>query len=364
MRIVAFIVVVVAVNCLAVPASAARLSLDAMGEPFYVKRMTVAWAAPTNHLPPTVRIFRVAPSIFTPTIISNLTSLGQFTERDRVKAFVPGMPLPGDGLGFVNQAGRRSLSILPDFGIVHFRDELAAAAMHPRQAVEGLPDDERAEELAFALLARLGVTSSEQPLASVGTGPASVVARSSRGYFDKSRGKYVNEACTRSVSFTRRVDGLKVVGGGRQGVEITFGNHERVQQINVTWPGLQALATLPFAGTDQILTWIREGRARVQSLETTGARRLKMTEIKRVIVREISPHYFAGDGEAPVSHLLPYAVIKADAEMGPDDVETIWLFCPVVHEWLSRSSRKIGDFCVFPSLFHERMAHDPTNAPN
>lgn len=351
-------IVVLAQSLVVTIALAARLPLEKLGmsEPFYSKNLNVVWSAPTNHLPSTVRVFKVVPSKYSPVVISNLMALGEFTERDRVKAFVPEYPLPRSALGYLKEAEKRSLSIAPNLGLVRYRDEKAEAAIHPREPVEGLPDDGESVRLALMILPRLGIDLSDLAAKADGVGPCFSIGPGSRGYFDRAKGKYVKEETLRRVSFTRQLDGLPIVGGGRQGIDVTFGNHGRISELVMNWRSVEHVGSYPCAGREQMIGWIREGRARVQSMETTGARWVKASDIKRLTITAISPQYFAGGSEERLDRMHPYAMLKAEAEIGTDDKETIWLFCPVTAEGLNRPSRKSDGFCVYPGAFNERLA--------
>ena len=70
----------------------------------------------------------------------------------------------------------------------------------------------------------------------------------------------------------------------------------------------------------------------------------------------MSLHYFAGTHDKPLEQLHPYALLKAEAELGEDDKETIWLFCPATAEGLPRPRRGNEGFSVYPSARYERRA--------
>ena len=118
------------------------------------------------------------------------------------------------------------------------------------------------------------------------------------------------------------------------------------------------------------MTWIKEGRARVGYTVMTGARWIKMSQIKRLIIKGITPHYSAatylsGGDDVPADRLYPYAVLEVEAELSPGDTEAFRLFCPITREGLNRESHKSGEFGIFPSaLYEKRMQEEKNGQPN
>ena len=58
--------------------------------------------------------------------------------------------------------------------------------------------------------------------------------------------------------------------------------------------------------------------------------------------------------------MYPYALLQADAELSPDDHETIWLFCPITKGALSSVSRKPDQygFGIYPSNSELKRMHN------
>jgi hypothetical protein len=155
------------------------------------------------------------------------------------------------------------------------------------------------------------------------------------------------------IDFRRKLDGIGII---RQNVHIQFENKERITQLEIRWPELQVVKTLPAASPEQIISWMKEGRARVQSLEgPTDARWIKVADIEKVTIQEVTLTYDAGDEEAPSPYLIPYATLRAEAELHADDKETIWLFVPVINDSLSRIAKKSDGFSVYPSMLREKQ---------
>ena len=163
------------------------------------------------------------------------------------------------------------------------------------------------------------------------------------------------------VEFRRQLDGIACVW---EHIHIDFESHEQITQLEIEWRGLKPSKPYPVASAEQITAWIKEGRARVQSLEgPMDARWLHIAEIKRITIVGATPRYttarrfFKGE-EKQADRLYPYADLQADAEITPDDHETIWLRSPIIAEGLNKPSQAATNdigFSVYPSNLIEKQ---------
>jgi hypothetical protein len=164
------------------------------------------------------------------------------------------------------------------------------------------------------------------------------------------------------VEFRRQLDGIYCI---MECIVIDFGSRERISRVEINWRGVRPSKPYPVASPEQMTDWIKEGRARVQSFSgPTDARYLKASYIKRITIVGFAPHYtpasrFVSSGEdEEVGRLYPYAVLQADAEIAPDDHETIWLSCPIIMEGLNKPSQSATNdigFSVYPSNLAEKQ---------
>lgn len=177
-----------------------------------------------------------------------------------------------------------------------------------------------------------------------------------RGHMDKATRKMITESCTMGIEFHRVLDGIECFG---QRVRIQHESQEAVTQLEVRWHGLQSANISAVAPPDQIVSWIKEGRARAQAVETTGSRWIKVADIKKVTIRNIQLCYDAEpDWETPNTprdYLYPYALLTAEVEFSPNDHETLGLFCPIIKEALSRPVQESSEFNIFPSTLYEKQ---------
>src|ERR1017187_215838 len=168
------------------------------------------------------------------------------------------------------------------------------------------------------------------------------------------------------VLFGRRLDNIPCeLNPGA--LRVGFGPHERVTLLELNWPAVKAEKRYPVATGGQIMAWIREGRARVQSLDgPIEARVVGPPSIKRLAIKGIRLHYSSfileseGGEEKPADRLYPYAVLDTEAEFGPGDIETFPLICPVVPEGLPPVSHESLGFSIYPSKHNQRSKLAPS----
>ena len=311
------LLITVIVQCLLVlRGQAVPLPFEKDAEPFYSSTFQVVWAA-TNSLPATVGIFKVVPARFSATAVSNLTAMGGSVNLKR------------GWLSYDQPSGMDS-------------------------ALENVPDKVRAYELGTNLLAKLEIPIGELLLQD--GKPAAVFSSGMRSHRDKATRKTISEPCSMGVEFRRTVDGLACFD---QQVRFQFDSQEKLAQISARWLGLQPLKDCPMASPEQIITWIKEGRARAQSIETTGQRWVKVADIKKVVIRNIEICYDASpdweNPETPPTTLFPYAILSAEIEFSKDDHEMLGLFCPATTEAVSRAIRESSEFNILPRNFFEKQ---------
>ncbi len=327
-----------------------------MGQPFYSKNLRVEWKLTTNCLPATVRVFKIVPGKFSQMTISNLMKLGGFSETNRVWTNYRGDKLPAEILCFRNYNDRDSLAIVPADGTVN----LETPTFHTGLP-EGVPDEARGFDLATNMLKQLDIPT-EQLIKTGGRlkawfypGETTIFPKGSEPITRRSH---------MGVEFRRMLDGIPCMA---EQVHIDFEDQEKITQIEIQWHGTEPSKPYPVASTQQMAAWIKEGRARVQSLEgPTDGRFLQPSEIKQITIVGITPYYTASsyfsdetDDNVPMSRMYPYVMLQADGEISPDDHETIWLFCPITAGALSSISitNTPYGFGISPSNFYEKQMH-------
>ena len=343
-----FIVLVATLRCLIGYSYAAEIPLNSLGEQFYSKTLEIEWKLPTNQLPRTVRTFKVVPVKFSHAIISNLVSWGGFAESNRVWATDDGTQIDRNTFVYRKNGIRQWLVINPALGLAHLYNPLLSWRMP-----EGVPDESRSYELATNILLQLAISTNELILQS----------GKPRAWFypGETTSREITHRSSMGIEFRRQLDNVPCVG---ECIHIDFEDHEQITQLEIDWRGLKPSKPYPVANYDQMTTWIKEGRARVQSFEgPMDARFLHASDIKRITIIGANAHYskatqFIDTKEVGIGRLYPYAVLQADAELAPGDHETIWLYCPMIAVDLNGPSQvatnDIG-FSVYPSKLRENQ---------
>jgi hypothetical protein len=338
------------------------IPLDYIGQSFYSKNLRVEWKLATNSLPATVHMFKIVEGNFSQTTISNLMQLDNFSETNRGRSTYTGEKMPKDILCFRNSNDRHSLTIALANGTVDLYTPVFSTAMP-----EDVPDESRGFILATNILKQLNIPTDQ------------LIKKDGhlKNWFypgEMTRCPKGGEPITRrdhmGVEFRRMLDGIPSTVDQ---IHIDFETHEQITQLQIRWHGIEPSKPYPVASAEQIADWIKEGRARVQSLEVAGpgGRRLQPSDIRKITIVGItleytSTSYYSSQtsDDVPMSRMYPYAVLQADAELNPDDHETIWLFCPITTGALSKVLRKTEQygFAIYPSNLEEKRMRQENNS--
>lgn len=328
-------------------AFAKGLQFDSIYEPFYSKRIEILWAANTEHLPSEFRVFRRVRKDFPSQVVSNLMALGPFTESDRRKpdSGLIGRSSPWQVYALENAS--RYLSFRPDTGMAFFGDD---------SELDGggeVPDRDRTAELAIEMLDRFGVQKADLYKDENAQGPARYFMEHSGSGFDKSAGKLVHRVFARGVVFTCAINGVQATGLGAGEMRFEFAGSSKLRKVELFDPGLRTVGRFRAATQDQIIQWIREGRARVGSYETTGQRRVNVAEIRKLTIKGVEPAYFFPQvDERGWREIYPYLRLAAEATISETDVEDVYLACPAVSAGLPDALKITGEFAVHPSRLY------------
>ncbi len=333
----------------------AATPLDSLGQSFYSPKALVLWELETNPLPHTVRIQKLVPSTMDEQVLSNLVRVGGLTETNRVYRDFLGAKIPKNEFAYRSADDRSSLSIVPAQGCVDLYNPQRSTLMP-----EAVPDQGRAFQLGTNLLHALRLPIDQFLVESGGKLRAWYYPGTITHY--AKRGEPITRPYSMGIEFRRQFDGIPCY---QERLYVQFEANEQLAQMELRWHAVQPSAPVAVASTRQIATWIIEGRTRVQSLEVAGpgGRRLQPKGIKKLAIKAIAPHYSAATyhvrgkfDERAALELYPYAVLTADAEIGPDDRETIFLFAPITADALMTPSRKTekDGFAVFPSALYEK----------
>lgn len=188
-----------------------------------------------------------------------------------------------------------------------------------------MPNDAKAEKLGLKFLKQFGIQHAD--LAQNAKGHLLTFGeKRTRGYFDRRRGKYVDdELIARGIFFNRRIDGVNFAGIGiGSGCEIMFGNHAKIANFKLVWRNLQPYEHRQVACPDEIIRYIRDGQAVM-----THKNLVNPADVKRLTITDCSPLYMGAAGEETQDFVYPFAQLEAIASLG-DTNENIQLYCPIL----------------------------------
>jgi hypothetical protein len=334
---------------LAMLASSAKVEAESLllkqglTRPFYAPALNVRWAAPIKDLPRTATVFEVVPDERPEVIVSNLMSIGVFCPADRVERFDVDGRLPEGAYAFRAIDNGRTLLYLPRQGRIDFNNETAFHGPASEEKVEGVPDEPAVLQLALRLLPQLGISTNDMVKKPSGE-LRSVFPAGSWGHTDKD-----TQIHRRGIGFTRMLDGKEV--DGQRAVFMEFGNNSKLGNLEVHWPALRPKGIYPVAQPARILRWIKEGRAVVLSMSgPNDARYVRVADIRQLTITSIQPRYPYMDQDTPPKHVYPYAFLTARAEIGTNNSEQVFLYCPLIGEGLPKAQRPAhADFSIYPS---------------
>jgi len=291
------------------------------GPPFVTKNCEIVWVAPTNQMPKALCIYQTIPQKFSDKVISNLMALGSFTMSNKTAHTSETRASDEDGAGFVDESEKRYLVISPPLGWIDYEDRKADERREP---VEDALDAATVQKLGLHLLDQLGIPRSQLATKPNSSEPLTFKETRTRGHLDKKQGERLAEVYSRGVFFVRQIDGVSFAGiGVAGGFDVRFASHARVTKLELVWRNLQPYKKCQVAIPDQIIQWVKEGKA------VMPAPKVNPREVKKLTITEISPLYAGELGEKPQDFTYPFASLDAIADTGPTNI-AIQLYCPIL----------------------------------
>jgi hypothetical protein len=271
------------------------------GDPFRPPQgIQLVWAAQTNALPLALWIYQIMPTAFSAAQMTNAAELADFRIA---KLSASPVPIPDKHLSYFQdrgQAGVRHLAIAPSIGCMEYY-----GAFSMKEGATNVPSIERANQLAFECLLRLGIDRSQL----VATGRA--VGTSTRGKLDQEGRKLTEEVVRRGASFVRRIDGYETSGLCFLGV---FGNDGKITQFSLVWRNLLPCQLCKALTPSQIADAIRAGAAIAPPQDFNFD---ALAQAKRLAITKATPFYFDPSGMTALEYLAPYVQVDISVETGP-----------------------------------------------
>lgn len=299
-------------------AQAGEPSLERLGVPWHLGDATVQWNATLHDLPSSASVYRVVSGGFSPAVVSNLLRLAHLSGRNRVKPQWEGAT--ERDLSFRDTSETRILDVIPDEGYAILRNTKAIAP--PREPVKGVPDERQALKRAEAIASQLGITRNELAKRTGSDELRFTPILHERGAIDRKQGKLVKTVIARELFLVRALDGIPSIGmGGGGGILLSFGNHGRLAELELTWRTVEAKARYPVATKEQFLDWLKTGRC-VCASDLFG-------EIQAMTIKNVTPYYLERAGGERQEEIHPIAEIDAAAMCGTTNTP-VRLYCPLV----------------------------------
>lgn len=294
------------------------------GTPFNAGAAQIIWAAPTNHLPRALWVYKVVPQTLAPTIISNALAVASFTPKNRARPQVSGFPYGHkEMMHFRNKEQSRYLNIFPDSGWIEYYD--GKVRVQGKDRVSGVPTEQEALALAFGYLHKLGIDRSQLAVKPDTCELRVYRDRRERTRLDKARNETAKEVISRGVYFVRRIDGVDFTGlASDAGFMVNFGNDARVAALEMVWRNLQPHRSCSLASPGQIINMIKHGRA--VAMEPLSFDTAKISKIQ---INKITPYYLGESGDKPQDFVFPFAALESTVDAEGKDV-SIHLNVPIL----------------------------------
>jgi hypothetical protein len=321
--------------------------------PFYVKDLRITWVA-TNSLPQQLAILTPAPHVKPVFALSNLLAALSLSWTNEVRSDDAELTLLQNMRAFRSSDGRRLLNVFEPEGRFYYSDKDAFEFRREEADRLAVPETTEATRLSMEVLSQMGFPTIL--LADEREGqPRARLSEGRRGWMDRDTRKQRSVVYRRGVAYSRWFEGIRVSGNER--VRLEHGPHACLGTLAVEWAPWQVESRHAVVATSRIVQWLREGRAAVADMETTGARTIEAKEIRRVRIMGVEVRYAAGEALSSAEHVFPLGILEAQVDLGPSDFEEVTLFTPLIEAGLPAPQRPADcSFMVYPPrAFRESM---------
>lgn len=274
--------------------------------------LEIVWNAPTAALPKNLRVYKIIPQTFSSVVISNAMALASFQMRD--------LTSPRDYKTVLyfqdskDESWSRSLTIIPDAGQILYRIRTNSINS------DGIPNDEEVARRTWDYLPQFQID------------PAQMNKNPGIRRIENCGGNNSTNVCARGIFLTRKVDGIEVrnIGFG-----MDFSSHAQIKGFYLIWPKLEVSGNFQTATPEQIVAWIKEGKAFPTEDELRDAAKVKnLSNAKKLIITKITPEYGEGKyGEAPTAdsenYVSPFGILEGVADLGDINI-SFRFYCPIL----------------------------------
>ena len=290
------------------PADAPRLE-----NPFFHPdtHAEIIWNAPAGELPKNLRIYKMDPQTFSPAVISNAMALASFQWKDLVSP--PGYKAVLCFQDSKDEFWTRALTIIPQFGQILYR-----VRANPTNSA-AVPNDEEVAKRTWKYLAQFQID------------PSQLIEKPENRRIEFCEGSTTN-VCARGIFLTRKMDGIEI---RELGFGMDFSSGGQIKGFYLVWPVLEVSETFQVVSPDQIVAWVKKGKAFPTEDELKNPATIKnLTAAQKLIITKITPEYGKGRyGEMPTTEsenfVSPFGILEGTASLVDTNVN-FRLYCPIL----------------------------------
>lgn len=292
---------------------------------FQRTNLVVRWNGSKHPWPKALWVYRVTPTRFSPTTISNLMVICSVKETDKTDYGTNGMVFsPADG--------PRNLRIsFPEGSIEYW----STHSYGPSNLATKVPGRDQLFSLTEALLKKLGISISDIAKANRTGKPKMSIFESPVQYFLDHT--VVTNVESRSVRLNRALDGVEFGGDGGN-CEIEFGAHGQVTKLSLSWRNVEREKSYRTVPPRTIIKRLREGKAvHAPVMDEFGNDiTIDWSRVCNLTVKRAQAYYWGKVypvGVSPVfpSRLIPYAILLAKVDTGTSTFD-VAIQCPIFEE--------------------------------
>jgi len=281
-------------------ASGSGPPLDQFGTRFTNADCEIVWKTPTNSLPPSVWVYRVLPSHFSASVISNLIALGEFAPNERVANLGP----DARDLGAICYSNdKRSLGIHRELGFIEYRYPRAEAV----RITEGVPTEDEIRTMGTNFLKMLEIDPSS-------VSPDIGVIDDTAHNYQRNPFRITTNTHARIIGFGRRLDGIDFYNKA-ESVEIKFAHHAVVRDLYLSWRNLERDNLYKTASPETIVKRMRGGECFAQVYGETELRLPDIGGFKRVTIIKATPYYYGEWMDKEQKWVYPFLYLETKVDM-------------------------------------------------
>jgi hypothetical protein len=261
-------------------------------------------------------VYKPAVEKVSQTVISNAMAVGSFRPinlvRSKDKNLIEFRDTPKE------QELTRFLKMSANRGWVKYYNR--SAEKYPKH---GIPSFEDVDKQILRYLILLGCETNQVSLE-----PRSHHEGTFESY-DKPGGRLMAKGVSsRSVCLFRQLNGIPVLDSS---LSVDFGNDAKLITLELSWPPYQRLQQYNTATRDEILKFLKSGRA----FFPVWPQQPNVSSAKTFTVKSIQYLYKRGSGTDPQELLRPYASLGMEAEIDGKPVK-FGLNCPIIADVKAR----------------------------